>query len=59
MQREMAQKGIKREEISPAHAVLYGATAGYAVCRSHIILHPLITNTLSFLYYSSGRSYIL
>jgi solute carrier family 25 carnitine/acylcarnitine transporter 20/29 len=32
VQREMATKGIKREEISPAHAVLYGAAAGYAVC---------------------------
>ena len=39
MQREMAQKGIKREEISPVHAVLYGATAGYAVCPSHIMRH--------------------
>ncbi|KAF7967534.1 hypothetical protein HWV62_33992 [Athelia sp. TMB] len=29
MQREMAQKGIKREEISASHAVPYGATAGY------------------------------
>jgi solute carrier family 25 (mitochondrial carnitine/acylcarnitine transporter), member 20/29 len=59
MQREMAQKGIKREEISAAHAVLYGATAGYAVCRSHIVLRPLIADaSVSFLYCSSGRSYI-
>jgi solute carrier family 25 (mitochondrial carnitine/acylcarnitine transporter), member 20/29 len=60
MQREMAQKGIKREEISPTHAVLYGATAGYAVCCSHIVLRPLIADVcVSFLYCSSGRSYIL
>lgn len=33
VQREMAQKGIKREDISASHAVLYGAAAGYAVCN--------------------------
>jgi solute carrier family 25 carnitine/acylcarnitine transporter 20/29 len=37
VQREMAQKGIKREQISPAHAVLYGAAAGYAVCFFHLL----------------------
>jgi solute carrier family 25 (mitochondrial carnitine/acylcarnitine transporter), member 20/29 len=31
VQRELASKGIKREELSPAHAVLYGAAAGYVV----------------------------
>lgn len=31
VQREMFQKGIRREQISPLNAVLYGATAGYAV----------------------------
>lgn len=31
VQREMAQTGIKREQLSASHAVLYGATAGYAV----------------------------
>ena len=31
VQREIAQKGIRRDEISPAKAVLYGAAAGYAV----------------------------
>ena len=31
VQREMRLKNIKREEISPSHAILYGATAGYAV----------------------------
>lgn len=33
VQREMAQKGIRRDQISPAHAILYGAAAGYAVRR--------------------------
>jgi solute carrier family 25 carnitine/acylcarnitine transporter 20/29 len=33
VQREMAQKGIKRDELSPMNAVLYGAAAGYAVSR--------------------------
>jgi solute carrier family 25 (mitochondrial carnitine/acylcarnitine transporter), member 20/29 len=31
VQREMAQKGIRRDQISAANAVLYGAAAGYAV----------------------------
>ena len=31
VQREMALKGIRREQISPGSAVLYGAAAGYAV----------------------------
>jgi hypothetical protein len=31
MQYEMQSKGLKREEISSTKAVLYGATAGYAV----------------------------
>lgn len=34
IQREMLQKGIRREQISPLNAVLYGATAGYAVSPS-------------------------
>ncbi|KAF7967536.1 hypothetical protein HWV62_31503 [Athelia sp. TMB] len=38
MQREMAQKGIKREEISAAHAVLYGATAGYVLWA---VIYPI------------------
>lgn len=33
VQREMAAKGIRRDQIRPANAVLYGAAAGYAVCR--------------------------
>ena len=31
IQREMNVKGIRRDQISPMNAVLYGATAGYAV----------------------------
>ena len=34
MQREMSAKGIKREDVHAAHAVLYGAAAGYAVRTS-------------------------
>lgn len=31
VQREMIQKDIRRDQISSAHAILYGAAAGYAV----------------------------
>ncbi|KAG8767884.1 Mitochondrial carrier protein ymc2 [Serendipita sp. 411] len=31
MQREMATKGIRREEIAASHTILYGAIAGYAL----------------------------
>jgi len=31
IQREMTKKGIRREQVSATNAVLYGATAGYAV----------------------------
>ena len=31
MQHEMATKHIKRDEVSPAKAVLFGAAAGYVV----------------------------
>jgi len=31
VQREMIQKGIRRDQISSAHTILYGAAAGYAV----------------------------
>ena len=31
MQREMAKKGIRRDQVNPANAVLFGAAAGYAV----------------------------
>ena len=33
MQREMAKKGIKRDDVNPLNAVLYGAAAGYAVSK--------------------------
>lgn len=36
MQREMAMKGIRREQVSPAKAVLFGAAAGYAVSNIHL-----------------------
>lgn len=36
MQREMARKGIRRDEVNPANAVLFGAAAGYAVSQSPI-----------------------
>lgn len=36
MQREMAQKGVRRDEIAASHTILYGAIAGYAVCPSLI-----------------------
>jgi len=34
VQREMAKRNIRRDQISPTNAVLYGATAGYAVSFS-------------------------
>lgn len=34
MQREMASKGIRRDQVNPANAVLFGAAAGYAVSRT-------------------------
>lgn len=46
IQREMAEKGIQRDQISPMNAVIYGAAAGYAVSISstnqipgHLIHH--------------------
>ncbi|KAF7797594.1 hypothetical protein EIP86_008794 [Pleurotus ostreatoroseus] len=38
MQREMAKKGIKRDQINPLNAVLYGAAAGYALWA---IIYPI------------------
>ena len=34
VQREMAEKGIQRDQISPMNSVIYGAAAGYAVSIS-------------------------
>ena len=31
MQREMARRGVRRDQVNPANAVLFGAAAGYAV----------------------------
>lgn len=50
VQREMATKGIRREEISPAHAVLYGAAAGYAVCSRKTFLLRSVTHYLLLLF---------
>ncbi|KAJ6625256.1 mitochondrial carrier [Mycena sp. CBHHK59/15] len=38
VQREMAKTGIKREQLSPAKAVLYGAVAGYALWA---VIYPI------------------
>jgi len=38
VQREMRVKGIKREQISPVNAVLYGAAAGYALWA---VIYPI------------------
>ncbi|TCD65347.1 Mitochondrial carrier protein ymc2 [Steccherinum ochraceum] len=38
MQREMSEKGIKRDQISPVNAVLYGAAAGYALWA---VIYPI------------------
>ncbi|EGO00383.1 hypothetical protein SERLA73DRAFT_180964 [Serpula lacrymans var. lacrymans S7.3] len=38
VQREIAQKGIRRDQISPLNAVLYGATSGYALWA---IIYPI------------------
>ncbi len=36
MQREMQKKGIRRDQVNPANAVLFGAAAGYAVSSSSV-----------------------
>ncbi|KXN90953.1 hypothetical protein AN958_03020 [Leucoagaricus sp. SymC.cos] len=38
VQREMARKGIRRDQINPANAVLYGAAAGYALWA---VIYPI------------------
>ncbi|KAJ7646692.1 mitochondrial carrier domain-containing protein, partial [Roridomyces roridus] len=38
VQREMALKGIRRDELSPVNAVLYGAAAGYALWA---VIYPI------------------
>jgi len=41
MEREMTQKGIKRNEVNPAKTVLFGAASGYAV-------RPPLSNSFPF-----------
>lgn len=38
VQREMTQKGIRRDQINPVNSVLYGATAGYALWA---VIYPI------------------
>ncbi|GBE80464.1 Uncharacterized mitochondrial carrier [Sparassis crispa] len=38
MQREMAEKGIRRDQVNPANAVLFGAAAGYALWA---VIYPI------------------
>ncbi|KAI0633534.1 mitochondrial carrier [Trametes polyzona] len=38
MQREMAKKGIRRDQVNPANAVLFGAAAGYALWA---VIYPI------------------
>ncbi|KAH9929566.1 mitochondrial carrier [Epithele typhae] len=38
MQRELASKGIRRDQVNPANAVLFGAAAGYALWA---IIYPI------------------
>ncbi|KAJ3491268.1 hypothetical protein NLI96_g855 [Meripilus lineatus] len=38
MQREMASKGIRRDQVNPANAVLFGAAAGYALWA---VIYPI------------------
>ena len=39
MQREMRLHGVRRDEVSPAKAVLFGAAAGYAVSLFSLCVH--------------------
>jgi hypothetical protein len=54
MQREMAAKGIRREEIPASHTIVYGAIAGYAVRL--LVLSSIVSFLLSSL---SGLSLTL
>ena len=38
MQREMAQKGIKRDQVNLAKTILFGAASGYTVRIFHLYL---------------------
>lgn len=70
MQREMASKGIRRDQVNPANAVLFGAAAGYAVSAPPGFLITLSTVVLTWVLmrgvacvlrslHSSGLSYTL
>lgn len=48
VQWEMAKKGIRRDQINPVNAVLYGATAGYAVRLSIIASLLSLISPLKF-----------
>jgi solute carrier family 25 carnitine/acylcarnitine transporter 20/29 len=51
VQREIANKGIRRDQINPMNAVLYGAAAGYAVRLDNSFLNSQLT------FRSYGRLY--
>lgn len=57
MQWEMGKKNIRRDQISPMNAVLYGATAGYAV--SFGLSTPSAPPSLTLYIHSCGQSYTL
>ncbi|KAI0339946.1 mitochondrial carrier [Trametopsis cervina] len=38
MQREMAQKGIRRDQVNPGYAILFGAAAGYVLWA---VIYPI------------------
>lgn len=57
MQREMAKKGIRREDVSAANAVLYGAAAGYAVSRTRRLHRAFLTASALLPCFSCGRVY--
>lgn len=57
MQRELKKHGIRRDQVSPVKAVLFGAGAGYAVSTSVLSL-PLTRGELTSAC-SYGRAYTL
>jgi len=54
MQREMTQKGIRREQVNPMKTVLFGAASGYTVRRSRLYLVsvPLVFGSSFFFFFS-------
>lgn len=55
MQREMTRRGIRRDQVNPANAVLFGAAAGYAVRPPPFPLFLLARTLIGGC--SCGRSY--